>query len=362
MAAKNPMRLAPTPRTRFLFTLFIGLLFSPAPCTSLAQPPDEPLTRILFGSCFKQGQPAPIFQTMHGQQPDLLLFIGDNIYADTSNMDVMRTKYAQLAADPGFKLLRSNHPILATWDDHDYGKNDAGADYPQREQAERVFLDFWEVPENSPRRRRPGIYMARTIGPPGQRTQIILLDTRYHRSPLKTGARRTGGPYVPDDAPHKTMLGAQQWEWLDQQFRQPAEVRILATSIQCLAEDAGQETWSNLPRERIRLLQLIADTKANGVIMISGDRHWAELSAVTEDVPYPLFELTSSSFNQLHQRGTPTRNRYRAAEQTYHRENFGVIRIDWSPDDPRIELEIRDLKGARVFGQQLRLSQLQPAS
>jgi len=300
----------------------------------------------------------PIFETITRQQPDLFVFLGDNIYGDTDDMDVLRAKYSKLGADPGFAALRKTCPILATWDDHDYGVNDGGADYSKRVESQQVFLDFWQAPADSPRRSRPGIYDAHVFGSEGRRVQIILLDTRYFRSPLKTGERRVGGPYVPDNDPSKTMLGDAQWEWLAMQLRLPAELRIIATSIQSIAQDAGQETWSNLPREQARLFKLIDDTKASGVVFISGDRHWAELSAVTENVPYTLYDLTSSSFNQLHARGTPTDNSFRVLPKTWHKENFGAITIDWKQLDPTVRLEIRDMDGAVQIEKSLRLSDL----
>ncbi len=252
--------------------------------------------------------------------------------------------------------------MQATWNDHDYGGNDGGNDYPKRVESQRVFLDFWQDAANSVRRTRPGVYDAQIVGPPEKRVQFILLDTRYFRSPLKRGPeRRTGGPWVPDDDPRKTVLGEAQWKWLEGELKKPAEFRIVASSIQLIAEDAGQETWSNLPRERARFLKLLTKTNAAGVVIISGDRHWSELSSLTEGVPYPLFDFTSSSFNQPHGRGTPTRNRYRASKTTYHKENFGTITIDWQTD-PKMTLEIRDTAGDVKLGKSLRLSELQPQS
>ena len=235
---------------------------------------NTPLSRILFGSCAKQDRPIPIFKTVLAQQPELFLFLGDNIYADTTDVDVMRAKYAKLKANRFFAKLTTSCPILATWDDHDYGANDAGAEYTRRVESQRVFVDFWGDPPDSPRRKRPGIYLSRTFGPKGKRVQILLLDTRYFRGPLKKGKRRVGGPYVPDNDPDVTMLGEAQWNWLEQQLKKPAEVRILVSSIQCVAESAGQETWSNLPQQRKRLFDLITKTKAEGVLIVSGDRHW----------------------------------------------------------------------------------------
>jgi len=319
----------------------------------------RPLERILFGSCTKQEKPMPIFEAMLEQKPEVCLFIGDNIYGDTEDMNILKAKYDLLGSNAGFAALTKSCRVLATWDDHDFGVNDGGADYAKRVESQRVFLDFWKDAADSVRRTRPGVYDAHIIGPPGKRVQFILLDTRYFRSPLKRGPeRRTGGPYVPDDDPKKTMLGEAQWTWLEGELQKPAEFRIVASSIQLIAEDAGQETWSNLPRERKRFLKLLSKTKASGVVLISGDRHWSELSSLTEGVPYPLFDLTSSSFNQPHGRGTPTKNRYRASKTTYHKENFGAITIDWA-SDPKMTLEIRGTGGEVQLGKTLKLNELQ---
>ncbi|MBN80524.1 MAG: phosphodiesterase [Planctomycetaceae bacterium] len=318
-----------------------------------------PVSRILFGSCAKQDKPIPIFDTILAQSPDLFVFLGDNIYADTTDIALMKTKYARLAAHPSFARLVNFCPIMATWDDHDYGANDAGADYPQRGASEKLFLDFWQAPADSPRRQRPGIYTSQRFGPPGKCLQVIVLDTRFFRGPLRRGKRRVGGPYYPETNPQVTMLGKSQWRWLEQQLRQPAEIRIIASSIQCVAEAAGQETWCNLPNERKRLFALLRATRVNGVVFISGDRHWAELSVSDNAASYPIYDLTSSSFNQRHQRGTPTANRYRALPMTFHQENFGAIQVDWDQPDPLITLRIHDMQATVQLEQSVPLSKLQ---
>jgi alkaline phosphatase D len=93
-------------------------------------------------------------------------------------------------------------------------------------------------------------------------------------------------------------------------------------------------------------------------MIISGDRHWSEFSVSTDALPYPLYDFTSSSLNQVHPRGTPTTNRFRAMPKTYHRENFGEIVIDWDQPDPEIVITIRDDKGNVQLETKLRLGQL----
>jgi alkaline phosphatase D len=333
--------------------LFVLLLFHAAPADE-----SRPVSRILFGSCLKQNDPSPIFETMLQHRPELLLFLGDNIYADTFDMGEMEAKYAVLGAKPDFQKLRAAAPVHATWDDHDYGVNDGGAEYTPRDEARRIFVDFWKDPSDSPRRSRPGVYESAIYGEAGKRVQVLMLDTRYFRGALKKGEKRLGGSWYPSDDPSITMLGEAQWAWLDEELKKPAEVRLVVSSIQLVASAAGQETWANLPLEQKRFYDLIAKTKANGVIVLSGDRHWAELSVEREGAPYPIWDLTSSSFNQLHERGTPTENSKRALPDTWHRENFGEVAIDWKGEDTVVQLRVRDLKGKVVIEEAVALREL----
>ncbi len=167
--------------------------------------------------------------------------------------------------------------ILATWDDHDYGENDAGSEYPHKETSKLIVLNFFEVAKNSPRRKRDGVYHAEVIGPPGQRVQVILLDTRYNRSPLvwqeDQSDRVDGGRYLRTTDPAATILGAKQWEWLEEQLRASAQVRSFGSSIQVVEEDTTGETWANFP------------WNARGNSRSSGARLARSSSAVTATLP-----------------------------------------------------------------------------
>lgn len=295
------------------------------------------LARIAFGSCANQDKPMAIWGTIADARPDLYIALGDNIYADTRDMTVMKAKYDKLAADPGWARLRAACPVMATWDDHDYGLNDGGADFPARAESQRVFCDFFGDPPDSPRRSRPGVYDARVFGPEGRRVQVILLDTRYFRSPLrrKTPKPPKGvGPYEAETDPAATMLGDAQWKWLEQQLRVPAELRLIASSVQVISEDHGWEKWMNFPAERDRLFRLIADTKAAGVVFLSGDRHLAELSMMDGGVGYPLYDVTASGLNQADKAWRPMEaNRRRVAGMNFD-DHFGMVTVDWERPDP----------------------------
>ena len=334
---------------------------------------DEPLSRIAFGSCANERRPQPIWEAINELKPQLFIFTGDNIYADTADPAKLRKSYGELADIPGFAELRETCPVIGTWDDHDYGKNDAGVEFEGKEAAKEAFMEFFQTPEDSPLRKRGGVYDAKIYGPEGKRVQVILLDTRWFRGPLRKMTKdelraaraesgKSVGRYLPDEESDSTILGEEQWSWLAGELKKPAELRLLVSSIQVLALDHGWEKWGNLPKERKKLLDLIRDTATN-VVILSGDRHSSDISLLppeTDGGPfYPLYDVTSSGLNQT---GLPDEpNRFRVAgDAVYNQPNFGWIDIDWSAEDPAIKLEIRDLDGRVVREVQTTLNGLKP--
>lgn len=322
--------------------------------------PPEPLRHVVFGSCIESTE-HPVLDLTQTLPMDLFLFMGDNIYADTTDMKVMRAKYQKLGNSLFFHTLRRQASILATWDDHDMGVNDGGADYPMKKEAEKEFWDWLNEPAGSALRKQEGVYQARVFGPEGKRTQVIMLDTRYFRSPLKRVAKEAGtagGTAIPTDDPSTTMLGEAQWKWLEGVLREPAELRLMVSSIQFAAEACGSESWANFPHEQRRLVDLIRKTDAKGVVFLSGDRHWCEFSKFTEGAPYPLYDLTASSMTQVHARGTPTPNKNRDLPKTWHKPNVGTLDIEWEGGDASLTLKILDETGTAQIEKTLRLSQL----
>jgi len=324
--------------------------------------PARAVDTIAFGSCAHQSRSQAFWAPLLASRPDLFIFAGDNIYADTYDRALKQKKYQQLAGQKGYQDLRKACPILATWDDHDYGLNDSGGEFRKKEESQELFLDFFGVPADSPRRRQQGVYDARIFGPPGRRVQVILLDTRYFRSPLKMLAHRVpgGGRYRANRDASATLLGSNQWAWLERQLKQPAEVRLLVTSIQLVAQDHDWEHWMNFPNERARLFALIRETGARGVVALSGDRHHAELSRLNGVIGYPLYDLTASGLNMARGGRVEEPNRHRVG-RLYPQNHFGLVRIDWAAADPLLTLEIRNLEGKAVIEESVPLSRLQPA-
>jgi hypothetical protein len=98
------------------------------------------ITRIAFGSCNREWRPQPLWDPILATQPDLWIWLGDNIYADTQGMEAMRQKYAIQLANAGYQRLRAGVPIIGTWDDHDYGANNSGKEYPHKAESQQSYL------------------------------------------------------------------------------------------------------------------------------------------------------------------------------------------------------------------------------
>ncbi|MEM1412729.1 MAG: alkaline phosphatase D family protein [Pseudomonadota bacterium] len=327
----------------------------------------DTISRLAFGSCAGEDEPQPIWEAVLREQPDVWVWAGDNIYGDTENMQELRDKYDLLLAQPGYQRLRETGiPILGTWDDHDYGANDAGAEFPQRAASQQIFLDFFGVPKDSPRRSREGGYHSKVYGEPGQRVQLIVLDTRYHRSPLRIYPRfseQDQKVYWPDPDPEATLLGEAQWAWLQRELLKPAELRLIVSSIQIISSEHRFEKWMNLPNERRRFFDLLESTRAEGVVLLSGDRHHAELSRLHRPGAYPLTELTSSGINKSNPRTGAAAlrpaepNRYRLG-QTFRGHHFGTVEVDWEQPDPLVRLSIINQEGERPIDTTFPLSTL----
>ena len=316
------------------------------------------IQKIAFGSCSHENKKQPLLSLAAKESPDLFIYLGDNIYGDTEDMAELMAKYRKLGNKPEFQELNDSTTVLATWDDHDYGENDAGRHYPMKAESKDIFLEFWKEPTESERRNHEGIYHSLMYGPADTAVQVILLDTRTFRDNLTIleDKSKYKNDYQPCQTPDSTMLGAEQWTWLEEQLKKPARLRIIASSNQFSHEYNGWESWTNLPHEQQKMLDLIKSTKANGVIFLSGDVHWGELSKMQVDGLYPIYDVTSSGITQTWDEPEPNKNRI---GKVFMGNNYGLIEINWNMPDPELNISIKDRKGKRRVSHQLKLGELQ---
>jgi len=334
--------------------------------------PAGEITRIAFGSCAKHWQPQPIWKSVIDADPDLFLFLGDAIYADTDGRTAwpvmpgqLTGEWYRLADKPEIQELMAAVPVMATWDNHDYGTHSGGAEFPLKRVSRDIFLDFFDEPAGSARRLREGVYDAKIFGTEGRRVQIILLDTRYFKGPTIRDERskeekqslNVVGKYAPNHDPDVTLLGKAQWVWLAEQLKQPAELRLIASSTQIIADEKGMDEWGNYPLERQRLIDLLRDTKVNGVILLSGNVHFGEVSGL-EALDYPLLEVTSSGLTHINQRYAQMTNSYRVGGPVVE-NNFGMVGVDWNAETgPQVTISLSTEDGSRPFAYTFALEDL----
>jgi len=308
---------------------------------------ESAVTKIAFGSCGWQDEPQPVLALAAEQKPDAFIFLGDNIYGDTENMDTLQAKYSRWGAKDDYRKLESSTKIFAIWDDHDFGWNDSGKWYPYKKESKEIFLKFFKEPAESDRRKHDGIYHTEYLKSGDKTIQVILLDVRTFRNNLllyDTAAKlpRENYFYRPDYIPHtstdSTLLGAEQWNWLEGELAKPADLRLVCSGSQFSIEYNGYEAWANFPHEQKRMLELIKKTKANGVIFLTGDVHYAEISKLQEQGLYPIYDVTSSGITSTWDFATLNKNRIEGPVMDNH---FGLLTIEWQTD-PVIKMEIID--------------------
>ena len=374
------------------------------------------LTRVAFGSCSKQYKAQSIWSSVLALQPELWIWGGDAVYPKRSadyastSVEALAAAYAVANASGAYthmvSSLTASPPIVGTYDDHDYGVNDAGSELVDREQRAALFLDFIGVGAADLRRARRGVYGSHTFGPPGRVVKVIALDTRYHRAlhaipsvgarcatsivgkvmPVLAAASRALSAWLGWSRDHVgTMLGKAQWAWVERELESStASVHIVISSVQVFTTNPLVESWGHFPHERRRLLALLRTHQPRGLVILSGDVHVAELSVARESgneqtINDVVVEVTSSGLthtctsggipgfvcrsvwerfaaHRLEEGGaapSPSSAAAAAATQHFIGLNFGAIEIDWSDfpskGTPAFNVTIHDVEGRAML-------------
>nr|WP_299341638.1 alkaline phosphatase D family protein [Allomuricauda sp.] len=312
----------------YFFSVLFFLSCKTKQITEEAQAKSDSVFVVAFGSCNRQNEENPFWDDVLNENPDVWIWGGDNIYADTDDMALLQSMYTKQKADKGYQSIRENMPVIGTWDDHDYGRNDGGVEFEMKQESQQLFLDFFEVPANDARRKREGVYTSHDFMTPAGEIKVLVVDTRYFRSPLLEDSE-TKKRYKINPSEEATVLGAEQWQWLEEELNSSkAEFNLIVTSIQFLSWEHGFETWGNFPNEVKKLKSLIVESGAKGVIILSGDRHISEFSKTNLDgLSYPLMDFTSSGLTHSYTDFTSEPNGYRVGD-VVSVQSFGLIHLD----------------------------------
>jgi len=257
---------------------------------------DPPDFRVVTGSCAYTNEPEfdrpgkpygdgdGIFAQMAAARPDLTVWLGDNLYFREVDFDSpwgMAARYVHSRQQPSLQALLRTGSHAAIWDDHDYGPNDSNSSFPLKDVSLELFKRYWPNPSfGLPE--LPGVF---TVVRQGD-AEFFMLDDRWYRDDDKNSGME------------KVMFGAAQMRWLKNALlNSTATFKIIANGSQMLdAPETYRESWSHFKEERQGFLDWLTATKVNGVMFLSGDRHYTEMLQLPRPGTYPLHELTCSPF------------------------------------------------------------------
>ena len=295
--------------------------------------------RIAYGSCpkFQDDRVQPIWPVISELEPDLFFWIGDNIYGDTLDPDILREEYRRQRDVHGLQPLLHNTSHLAVWDDHDFALNNHDRTNPIKDQALVVFKDYWANPSYG-LPDVPGVFFTYSYGA----VDFFFVDDRYYRD-----------PNADPDTPGKTMLGTAQFKWLQSELKGSTAIFkvIVSGSGFSNAKGEGGDSWAAFLHERDRLFDFIRDQEISGVILMSGDSHIGELNVIpwSEHGGYDLYDLVSSPLAQRNPDSWLHRRPERRIRPVYFKgSNVGVI--DFILDEqPRLMFRLIDIHGRNVW-------------
>ncbi len=335
------------PSTRYYYRVYVhdGLAHGTGnqpPAHSRTAPPADfdGRLRVMFGSCarYLEDPDQPIWDVVERMAPDLFLWLGDNIYGDSLDPDILAEEWRRQRDVPRLQPVLRTVPHLAIWDDHDFGLNDHDRTNPIKEDALAIFQRYWANP-GAGTADTPGVFFNYRFGP----IEFFMLDGRYHRDPVSAP---TG--------PEKTMLGAGQLQWLlDGLSASDATFKVIASGVGWTkGQPVGGDAWSSYLHERAKIFEHIRDAGIEGVFFLSGDTHVAEMNCIpfSEHDGYDYYELVSSPLAQRPtQEAIALRPERRVRRTFVTAPNAGVLDFDFTADVPTVTLNTVTIYGSYAW-------------
>ncbi len=294
---------------------------------------------VAFGSCTRilHDRVQNIWPTLYRVQPDLFFWLGDAIYGDSLDPDILAEEWRRQRGVASLQPVNHAIPQLATWDDHDFGLNNYDRRHPGKAEALEVFKRYWANPSYG-LPDAPGVFFQYRYGG----IDFFFLDVRYHRDPNKE-----------PDHPEKTMLGKQQLKWLQESLAasdSPFKVLISGSGWSKGKGPAG-DAWSAFLHERNKLFEYIRKNEISGVILLSGNTHMGELNAIpwSEKGGYDFYDLVSSPLAQTANEPNYSRVPEIRIRPMFTREdNFGLLQFDLT-GDPVLRFNLIGASGRQAW-------------
>jgi alkaline phosphatase D len=282
------------------------------------------------------GFSAGIFETMRRRKSDFMLWLGDNIYylgKQYNSYDNMFNRNLKVRNYfPVLQFFLAQQPNYAIWDDHDYGWNDADRSFPLKDTALKVFKGFWPNTYNVDDSLKGNYFSYRYYD-----AEFFMTDDRFYRAPEGD----TAGDY----------FGPQQVAWLkDKLINSNATFKFICSGSQVLNDSYYGESYAKYPVERNHLLDFIAENNIKGVIFLSGDKHFSEMSK-RDWKGYPMYDFTSSPLTSpvIKIRTNGFKNKYSVSGTLLYRKNFGIISITGEANSRSCKMEIFGIGGDKKW-------------
>eukprot|EP01064_Diplonema_japonicum_P033380 TRINITY_DN654_c0_g1_i1.p1 TRINITY_DN654_c0_g1~~TRINITY_DN654_c0_g1_i1.p1 ORF type:complete len:451 (+),score=71.20 TRINITY_DN654_c0_g1_i1:67-1353(+) len=230
--------------------------------------------KIAFGSCNRPHEPTNIWPRVGSYAPDTWVWLGDNVYLDDKKrgfygLDEAKLIYKSMQEKPEYVNAMSKvRNVIGTWDDHDLGKNNMGADFKHKNDTKKLLLNFLKMSESDLAIKNGGVFHKKIVETNGKKTAFVMTDARWYKTETQ-------------------LLGEPQWEWLKNIFlHESYDLIVLASSIQVTADWGSSfpilkrlERWGDYPEELSRLIEYIEKSNSPTVIL-SGDVHYGDIATM----------------------------------------------------------------------------------
>jgi alkaline phosphatase D len=322
---------------------------------------DAPDFTVAFGSCNYineesvdrpgkgYGSGYQIFESIHSKKPNIMLWGGDNVYLREADWDSKTGIYHRYTHSRSIKELQ---PLLASsqnfaiWDDHDFGPNDGDRSFYFKYETQNAFKNFWaNKTYGTDANQKEGIYSTFNWGD----AQFFLLDDRFFKSP---NDRLTG---------EKTIIGTTQFEWLiDALSSSKATFKVIVIGGQVINPTARFENYENYPKEKQKLLSEIEANKIKGVLFLTGDRHFSELSKLNRENNYPLYDWTVSPLTSgVGNSYKDDVNKNRVEGSLFAQNNFGILSFSGNKANRQLKLTLFDVQGKELWNKVITKKELE---
>jgi len=336
MSLLNEVNLSTNSKTYLSIAAFLLLRTSVAAENPVPDLSHREKVTIAFGSCIENPRNA-IWRSIAAKGPDLLLFLGDNIYLEEQHYQSrseIESRYRDIFLWPGLRSLIEKIPSYAIWDDHDFGADNSDSSFPHHQLSRKAFISHWRNPGPPPGLEASIAFKLQFGG-----IVILMTDNRSYR--INSTPKREG-----------VIFGKKQLNWIVEELLSPeVDVVLLVSGHQLLSSAGDHESMLAYPTERKQLLGAIR--RASGkVAILSGDLHYAEILEVKlGDKVVP--EITASPFAADLRPRNKIRNEKLRRGVYSEGINFGTVEILRLERRYLITLRIHDRAGKVVLEYQL---------